>query len=258
MVWPLVVALLVVAGAAVSQEPAESAKANDETTSPAPETGNASKEASGKSTSRAKAKTKKTKKAKTSKSEAEKEKSSDSKVKTEKATFGGGCFWSIEAIFERVPGVKSVVSGFAGGDVPNPDYETVCTGMTGHAEVVRITYDPKVVTYEKLLKIFWSAHDPTTLNSQGEDFGTQYRSIILYHNEDQKEAALKSYRELTKAGAFARPIVTQLVPVPPFYPAERYHQDYYRKHRTSEYCQMVIVPKLMKLKHVLAELAHAQ
>ncbi len=125
------------------------------------------------------------------------DKASTAKAKTtEKATFGGGCFWCMEAVFERIPGVKSVVSGFSGGTVPNPTYEMVCTGLTGHAEVIQIEYDPAVVSYDKLLKFFWSAHDPTTLNSQGPDFGTQYRSIILYHTEDQKEEALKQYKEL--------------------------------------------------------------
>jgi peptide-methionine (S)-S-oxide reductase len=169
------------------------------------------------------------------------------RVKTESATFGGGCFWSMEAIFERIPGVKNVVSGFAGGSVARPLYEEVLTGLTGHAEVVRIEFDPKVVTYDQLLKIYFSAHDPTTLNRQGEDEGTNYRSVILYHNNEQKDSAQKMYMELTQAGMFGSPIVTELVPMNAFYPADRHHQDYYRKHRTSHYCQMVIAPKLMKL-----------
>jgi peptide-methionine (S)-S-oxide reductase len=168
--------------------------------------------------------------------------------KTETATFGGGCFWCIEAIFERIPGVKDVVPGFAGGTVPNPSYEMVCTGRTGHAEVVRVEYDPEVVTYEKLLKVFWASHNPTTLNSQGDDFGTQYRSIILYHTDAQKRAAQKSYQELTARRAFRDPIVTELVPLTAFYPAEPYHQDYYRNHRNSDYSLFYIVPKLKKLK----------
>jgi peptide-methionine (S)-S-oxide reductase len=176
------------------------------------------------------------------------EKAGEGEAKIEKATFGGGCFWSIEAIFERIPGVKSVVSGFAGGNVPNPSYEMVGTGQTGHAECVQIEYDPTVVTYEKLLKVFWSAHDPTTLNSQGDDFGPQYRSIILYHNDAQKQAALKSYKELTARRAYRHPIVTELVPFTAFFPAEPYHQDYYRNHRYSEYSQIYIIPKLKKLK----------
>ncbi|SIO56172.1 peptide-methionine (S)-S-oxide reductase [Singulisphaera sp. GP187] len=178
----------------------------------------------------------------------EKGKTDESKVKLEKATFGGGCFWCLEAVYERIPGVKTVVSGYAGGTVPRPTYEMVSSGLTGHAEVVQLAYDPEVVSYEKLLKVFWACHNPTTLNQQGPDFGTQYRSIILYHNEDQKKAALKSYKELTAAGAFADPIVTELEPLKAFYPAERYHQDYFRKNSRAAYCQAEIVPKLRKLK----------
>jgi peptide-methionine (S)-S-oxide reductase len=169
------------------------------------------------------------------------------KPKTEIAVFGGGCFWSIEAIFERARGVKSVVSGFSGGNVPNPDYETVCTGRTGHAEVVRIEYDPSVVSFEKLLRLFWMSHDPTTWNRQGDDFGPQYRSIILYQDEAQKEAVLKSYHELTKRRVFGAPIVTELVPFRAFYPAEPYHQNYFRNQRYSDYSLTYIVPKLRKL-----------
>src|SRR5271157_4379799 len=171
--------------------------------------------------------------------------------KTEKATFGGGCFWCMEAVFEPVPGVKSVVSGYAGGHVPNPTYEMVCTGLTGHAEVIQIEYDPAVVTYEKLLSIFWVAHDPTTLNRQEDDFGPNYRSIILYHNDEQKQAAEKSFKELTRRHVFRSPIVTELVPLTEFYPAEPHHQDYYRNHRGSEYSDTYIVPKLRKLKQKL-------
>ncbi|WP_406694495.1 peptide-methionine (S)-S-oxide reductase MsrA [Singulisphaera sp. Ch08] len=179
----------------------------------------------------------------------DKEKKADEpKVKLEKATFGGGCFWCLEAVYERIPGVKSVVSGYAGGNVPRPTYEMVSSGLTGHAEVVQLVYDPEVVPFEKLLKVFWACHNPTTLNQQGPDFGTQYRSIILYHNEDQKKAALKSYKELTAAGVFADPIVTQLEPLKEFYPAERYHQDYFRRNSSAAYCQAEIVPKLRKLK----------
>ena len=170
------------------------------------------------------------------------------KSKTEKATFGGGCFWCSEAVFERIPGVKSVVSGFAGGHVPNPSYEMVCSGLTGHAEVVQIEYDPAVVSFEKLLTVFWKSHDPTTLNQQGDDFGTQYRSIILYSTESQKEAAQKSYQDLKARHVFRNPIVTDLVPLKVFYPAEPYHQDYYRNHRGNTYSDVYIVPKLRKLK----------
>jgi peptide-methionine (S)-S-oxide reductase len=169
------------------------------------------------------------------------------KPKIEKATFGGGCFWCMEAVFERIPGVKSVVSGFAGGHVPNPTYQMVCTGLTGHAEVIQIEFDPSVINFDKLLHFFWISHDPTTLNSQGPDFGTQYRSIILYHDEEQKKIAQKQYRELMAHRARRSPIVTELVPFTEFYPADAYHQDYFRNHSDSDYSQMYIVPKLMKL-----------
>ncbi len=171
----------------------------------------------------------------------------DPNAKTETATFGGGCFWCLEAVFERVPGVKNVVSGFSGGFTKKPSYEAVSTGETGHAEVVQITFDPEKVSYERLAEIFFACHDPTTLNRQGPDFGTQYRSIILYHTEDQKATALKVYKTLTDGGAFAAPIVTELVPYKIFYPADRHHQDFYRKNRADTYCQMIITPKLQKL-----------
>jgi peptide-methionine (S)-S-oxide reductase len=147
--------------------------------------------------------------------------------KLEKATFGAGCFWHVESAFEWLPGVKSAVSGYSGGSVPNPDYELVHTGYTGHAEVVQVTYDPSVISYEQLLKVFWSNHDPTQVNRQGPDVGTQYRSVIFYHTPAQREAALKSYRALTAARVFHGPIVTQLLPMRAFYRAEDYHQNYY-------------------------------
>jgi len=149
------------------------------------------------------------------------------KAGSERATFGAGCFWQVEADFERLPGVNWAVSGYAGGNVPDPSYEMVHEGFTGHAEVVMVDYDPTVISYERLLKVFWSCHDPTTLNRQGPDIGTQYRSVIFYHNEDQRKAALDSYRELTAKRVFRSPIVTQLVPLRAFYRAEDYHQDYY-------------------------------
>jgi peptide-methionine (S)-S-oxide reductase len=166
----------------------------------------------------------------------------------EKATLGAGCFWSIEAVFERVPGVRNVTSGFSGGNVPFPSYAQVCTGQTGHAEVVQIEYDASVVTYEELLKLYFKAHDPTTLNSQGDDFGTQYRSAIFFHNDDQRKAALKMYQDLTTRRAFRSPIVTDLVPYTMFFPAEAYHQAYYRNHRGDFYTSVYIEPKLKKLK----------
>jgi peptide-methionine (S)-S-oxide reductase len=161
------------------------------------------------------------------------------------ATFGGGCFWCAEAVFQRIPGVKSVVSGFAGGTTQNPSYEEVCTGTTGHAEVIQIKFDPAVISYDKLLEIFWEAHDPTTLNRQGADVGTQYRSIILYTNDAQKQAAEKSKAQA--ASHYTSPIVTQIVPLAHFYSAEDYHQDYYNQHSHQSYCQFVIRPKLRKL-----------
>ena len=165
--------------------------------------------------------------------------------KIETATLGGGCFWCMEAVYERLPGVISVTSGFAGGYAVNPTYRQVCAGGTGHAEVTQIVFDPGKISYAKLLDVFWQAHDPTTLNRQGADEGTQYRSIILYHSEAQKLAAEKS-----KAGAqnnFKRPIVTDIVPFTKFYKAEDYHQEYYDNNSSAAYCQIVIAPKLKKL-----------
>ena len=172
-------------------------------------------------------------------------------AKIEKATFGGGCFWCTEAVFERIPGVKSVVSGYSGGHVPNPTYEQVSSGLTGHAEVIQVVFDPSVVGFEKLLKVFFSSHDPTTLNSQGPDFGTQYRSIILYHSDEQKEAAQKMYKELMAMRGRRSPIVTELVPFAEFYPAELYHQDYYRNHPDADYSQIYIEPKVRKINQKL-------
>jgi peptide-methionine (S)-S-oxide reductase len=172
--------------------------------------------------------------------------SNNTPAKLETATIGGGCFWCAEAVFQRIPGVKSVTSGFAGGTVPNPSYEQVCTGKTGHAEVIQLTFDPAVLSYDKLLEIFWEAHDPTTLNRQGNDEGTQYRSIILYANDAQKKAAEDSKARAAKR--FKDPIVTEIVPLKAFYSAEDYHQDYYNLNKNKNgYCQFVITPKLKKL-----------
>ncbi|MBY0396007.1 MAG: peptide-methionine (S)-S-oxide reductase MsrA [Thermoleophilia bacterium] len=178
---------------------------------------------------------------------AEKPEAAKDKPKIEVATFGGGCFWCTEAVFERVKGVKSVVSGYAGGTVPNPTYEMVCSGLTGHAEVIQVEFDPSLVTYERILQIFFASHDPTTLNAQGPDFGTQYRSIIFHHSDAQRETALKVYRDLTRRKAFRAPIVTELQPFQAFYAAEPYHQDYFRNHPNEPYSQTWIVPKLRKL-----------
>ena len=171
--------------------------------------------------------------------------------KTELATFGGGCFWCLEAVFERLDGVKSVTSGYAGGTKENPTYKEVCTGATGHAEVIQIEFDPHKISYEKLLEVFWEAHDPTTMNRQGADAGTQYRSVILYHNDAQKRAAEKS-KELAQ-WRFPRPIVTEIIPLTKFFKAEEYHQDYFRKNPNAPYCAVVISPKLEKLKPKLAK-----
>jgi peptide-methionine (S)-S-oxide reductase len=165
--------------------------------------------------------------------------------KTEIADFGGGCFWCMEAVFERLPGVKSVTSGYAGGHTDNPTYKQVCTETTGHAEITQIEFDPEKISYEKLLGVFWQAHDPTTLNRQGADEGTQYRSIILYRDEKQKHAAEKSKLQAQKD--FKHPIVTEIVPLKKFYAAEDYHQGYYDDNSNAPYCQVVIAPKLHKL-----------
>jgi peptide-methionine (S)-S-oxide reductase len=178
----------------------------------------------------------------------------DSTNHHEAATLGGGCFWCTEAIYQMLPGVKSVTSGFAGGTKENPTYKEVCAGNTGHAEVIQIQYDPKVVSYEKLLETFWEAHDPTTLNRQGADSGTQYRSIILYSTEAQKTAAEKSKAEAQKH--FRQPIVTEIVPLKQFYPAEDYHQDYYRANPNQPYCRAVIRPKVEKFEKKLKAPQH--
>jgi peptide-methionine (S)-S-oxide reductase len=165
--------------------------------------------------------------------------------KTEIADFGGGCFWCMEAVFERLPGVISVTSGFAGGTTENPTYQQVCTETTGHAEVTEIEFDPAKISYDKLLEVFWQAHDPTTLNRQGADEGTSYRSIILYRDKKQQLLAEKSMLEAQKN--FRNPIVTEIVPLKKFYKAEDYHQQYFDNNSNAPYCQVVIAPKLEKL-----------
>src|SRR5579863_4019472 len=165
----------------------------------------------------------------------------------ETVTLAGGCFWCLEAIFDRLKGVKSVVSGYADSRVDNPSYKEVCSGRTGAAEAVQITYDPSVITYDKLLEIFWHLHDPTTLNRQGNDVGTQYRSAIYYQNDEQKQIALASKAALEKSGAYKHPVVTEIVPFTNFYPAESYHKDYYDNNRSQGYCMFVIDPKVQKL-----------
>ena len=175
-------------------------------------------------------------------------KSMDQRQSLEKVVLGGGCFWCIEAVFERIDGVKAVMSGYAGGTTPNPTYKQVCTGSTGHAEVIQIEYDPKIVSFEQLLEVFWEAHDPTTMNRQGADVGTQYRSVIFYANESQKAAAEKSKQALAASGTYKDPIVTEIRPLTTFYKAEDYHQDYFNNNSNAPYCTFVIKPKLKKLK----------
>lgn len=164
---------------------------------------------------------------------------------TETVTLGGGCFWCVEAVYERIEGVSNVRSGYAGGEVANPTYRQVSAGTTGHAEVVQLDYDPAVISYAQILDLFWKAHDPTTRNRQGADVGTQYRSIILYHSEEQRVGAEASIAEAQ--GRFSRPIVTEVVPFTVFYDAEEYHQDYYENNPEYGYCRVVIQPKLDKL-----------
>ena len=164
------------------------------------------------------------------------------------ATFGAGCFWCTEAVFLNVDGVLKVVSGYSGGDVANPSYADVCSGTTGHAEVTQISFDPKVVSFQDLLNIFWNIHDPTTLNRQGNDVGTQYRSVIFYANEEQKKIANEYKKQLEESHVFASPIVTEISELKNFYPAEKYHQNYYALNPKASYCQFVVRPKVEKFK----------
>jgi peptide-methionine (S)-S-oxide reductase len=165
---------------------------------------------------------------------------------TETLTLGGGCFWCLEAVYDRVQGVIDVVSGYAGGTVAPPSYEEVCTGNTGHAEVIKVTFDPGAITLDEILDIFFTIHDPTTLNRQGADIGTQYRSAVFYHTDAQRAAAEAKIAELTAAGTYDRPIVTEVTPLSTFYPAEDYHQEYFEKHPSRAYCRAVVAPKVAK------------
>jgi peptide-methionine (S)-S-oxide reductase len=173
--------------------------------------------------------------------------------KTDTATFGAGCFWCVEAIFQELKGVHSVKSGYAGGFVKNPSYKEVCTGRTGHAEVAQIVYDPSVISFEELLEVFWKTHDPTTLNRQGADMGTQYRSAVFFHNEEQKEKAAFYMKKLDESGAFQNPIITTIEPYENYYEAEDYHQDYYNNNGSQGYCRMVIQPKVEKFRKAFSE-----
>jgi peptide-methionine (S)-S-oxide reductase len=166
---------------------------------------------------------------------------------TEVATVAGGCFWCFEAVFQRLKGVESVVSGYTGGSVPNPTYRDVCSGLTGHAEAVQVTFDPDIISYEQLLEVFFELHDPTTLNRQGADEGTQYRSAIFYHDERQRETAEAVKRRIDESKMYDGPVVTEISPLETFYPAEDYHQNFYNQNETYPYCAIIIAPKLRKL-----------
>lgn len=169
-------------------------------------------------------------------------------MNTKIATLAGGCFWCLEAVFDDVVGVQSVESGYAGGHVDNPDYRAVCTGMTGHAEVVQVTFDPGAISYKELLEIFFAIHDPTTLNRQGADVGAQYRSAIFYHDEEQRTIAMRLIQELDAQGIWKHPIVTQVEKLEKFYPAEDYHQEYFARNPSQPYCQAVVAPKVAKFR----------
>src|SRR5215213_8865998 len=171
----------------------------------------------------------------------------------EVATLGGGCFWCLEAVYDELRGVEKVESGYSGGTVPDPTYRQVCTGSTGHAEVVQVTFDPSVVAYREILDVFFATHDPTTLNRQGADVGTQYRSAIFYHSPEQQHVAEERIAELNAAGIWDRPIVTEVVPLPTFYPAEDYHQGYFRNNPGQPYCQAVVNPKVAKFRKRFAD-----
>lgn len=174
-------------------------------------------------------------------------------VKTDTATFGAGCFWCVEAVFQELDGVMSVSSGYMGGAVKNPTYKEVCTGQTGHAEVARIIYNPAKISFADLLEVFWKTHDPTTLNRQGADVGTQYRSVVFYHSEEQKTEAESYKKKLDESGAWDKPLVTEISPAEIFYEAEEYHQNYYTQNGEASYCQFVIRPKMDKFRKAFAD-----
>ena len=176
----------------------------------------------------------------------------ETKQSFETATFGAGCFWCTETIFEELKGVENVVSGYSGGHQLDPTYQEICTGTTGHAEVIQITYDPEIISFKGLLEVFWEVHDPTTLNQQGADIGTQYRSVIFYHSGQQKEEAEFYKNRLSQDKVFLNPIVTEISQAKVFYNAEKYHQDYYLRNTEQRYCRLVITPKLEKFKKVFA------
>lgn len=187
------------------------------------------------------------------KSEYKKDTTMSDSSNLDKATFGSGCFWCTEAIFEKLNGVESVISGYSGGTTVNPTYKEVTTGKTGHAEVTQILYDSKIISFTELLEVFWQTHDPTTLNRQGNDIGTQYRSAIFYHNEEQKKLAEEYKNKLEEAKVFDNPIVTEITKFDVFYPAEDYHQDYYEQNKSQPYCSFVITPKVEKFNKVFKD-----
>lgn len=174
----------------------------------------------------------------------------------ETITLGAGCFWCVEAVFQRVKGVQKVVSGYSGGEISNPTYREVVSGLTGHAEVVQVTFDPKVISLAQILEVFWKTHDPTTLNRQGADVGTQYRSAIFYHNDNQRDIALNLKKKLNDEKVWNKPIVTEISPFKRFYRAEDYHQNYFNQNPNQGYCQFVIIPKLEKFRKIFAEISN--
>ena len=177
----------------------------------------------------------------------------NSQSEKETATLGGGCFWCLEAVFDDLRGVEDVVSGYAGGRAPNPTYQAVCSGATGHAEVVQLTFDPEGVSFREVLEVFFTIHDPTTLNRQGADVGTQYRSVVFYHSPEQKEMAERVISELEAEGVWDDPIVTEITPLEKFYPAEQHHQEYFRRNPNQGYCQVVVAPKVAKFRKRFTE-----
>ena len=172
----------------------------------------------------------------------------------EQVTLGSGCFWCSEAVFQQLKGVKSAISGYSGGRLANPTYEQISTGNTGHAEVIQVTYDPAEISFTDILRVFWQTHDPTTLNRQGHDVGTQYRSAVFYHNDAQRKLAEEYQRQLDASGTFSTPIVTEITKFEKFYPAEKYHQEYYEQNPEEQYCQYVIRPKVEKFRKEFADL----
>ncbi len=177
----------------------------------------------------------------------------DDKKNLQTATFGSGCFWCTEAIFQNLKGVRSAVSGYSGGEIENPTYKAICTGETGHAEVIQVTFDPNIISFTELLEVFWKTHDPTTLNRQGADVGTQYRSVVFYHDEKQKELAEEYKQKLENEKVFINSIVTEITSFTNFYKAENYHQDYYDQNKREPYCSFVITPKVEKFKKVFKD-----